>query len=145
MQTNPYTAPTTEVIIQQPAELIPPEVLKKIKNAWVVGIVSGCMTLVATLIAMYGMSLLGLNAWNLLDAALIFGLAFGIYKKSRSCAVLMLIYFVASKIIIIADTGKFSSAFFSIIFIYFYVQGVIGTFTYHKRLKQNDGAMQGSM
>jgi hypothetical protein len=137
MQTNPYTAPIAEVIVEQSDELIPPDILKKIKSAWIVGIISGCMTLVLTLIAIYGMSVLGLNVWNLLDAALIFGLTFGIYKKSRSCAVLMLIYFVGSKIIIIADTGKFSGAIVSIIFIHYYLQGVIGTFAYHKLLKQN--------
>jgi serine/threonine-protein kinase len=85
-------------------------------------------------------AVLSFNAWNLIDAALIFSLAFGIYKKSRRCAVLMLVYFVGSKIIVIADTGRFSGAFLSIVFIYFYLQGVIGTFTYHKLLKQRDEA-----
>jgi hypothetical protein len=136
MQTNPYIAPNTEIDVEQSAELIPSNVLKKIKNAWVVGIISGCITLVVTLLAMNGVAILGFNAWNLLDAALIFGLTFGIYKKSRSCAVLMLIYFVGSKMIIIADTGKFSGAIMSIVFIYYYIHGVIGTFTYHKLQKQ---------
>ncbi len=136
MQTNPYTAPSTDLVLEQPDEVIPPEVLKKIKSAWVVGIISGCINLVVTLLAMYGVAVLGFNVWNLLDAALIFSLAFGIYKKSRSCAVLMLVYFVGSKIIIFADTGEFSGPFLSIVFIYFYIQGVIGTFTYHKLQKQ---------
>src|SRR3546814_16243452 len=46
---------------------------------------------------MSGTEMLGFSAWELFDVALILGLAFGIYKKSRTCAVLMLAYFIVAK------------------------------------------------
>ncbi|MBN8756444.1 MULTISPECIES: hypothetical protein [Variovorax] len=62
---------------------------------------------------------------------------FGIYKKSRVCAVLMLGYFAFAKFVLISEghVGA-SSLFMSLVFFYFYVQGVIGTFAYHKHLRQ---------
>lgn len=50
---------------------VPGEILKKIKNAWVAGIISGCITLAVTLLALSGTSILGFSAWELIDVALI--------------------------------------------------------------------------
>ena len=86
---------------------------------------------------MNGDQLMGFSVWNLSDVVLIFGLTFGIYKKSRTCAVVMLAYFLISKIIIISQTGSFNGSLLAIVFIYYYVYGVIGTFAYHKHLKEN--------
>src|SRR5512137_1150006 len=71
---------------------------KAIKNAWTAGIISGVLTLIVTIAAMAGYSILGFSALNLLDVAVIGGLTFGIYRKSRTCAVIMLIYFMGSKL-----------------------------------------------
>lgn len=127
---NPYAAPTATVA--DPVPSIPPDIAKKIKSAWVAGCISGVVTLGVTLLAMSGTQALGFTAWSLLDVALIFGLAFGIYKKSRTCAVLMLAYFVLSKIILMMEAGKPSGLLVALIFGYFYVQGILGTFAFHK-------------
>lgn len=102
-----------------------------IKNAWMAGIVSGVITLIVTAVAMYGYSFMGFSALNLLDVALIFGLTFGIYRKSRVCAVIMLIYFIGSKIYLWMDTGKLSGLPLALVFGYYFFQGVLGTFAYH--------------
>lgn len=115
---------------------VPGEVLKKIKNGWVAGIISGCVTLAVTLLAISGTSILNFSAWELIDVALIFGLTFGIYKKSRTCAVLMLSYFIISKIIIMAETGSPSGIALALVFLYYYFQGMIGTFQYHKLMRR---------
>jgi hypothetical protein len=139
MSDNPYQSPNAEV--RDPAvELsIPDEVLKKIKHAWIAATISGSFTLVVTLFAIFGNSILGFSAWELIDVALIFGLAFGIYKKSRTCAVLMLVYFIGAKILIMFETGKPSGLIMAIVFIYYFALGVAGTFEYHKlvRAQQN--------
>ncbi len=111
---------------------IPTEILKKIKNAWITGVISGSLTLLVTLLAITGTSIIGATGWTFLDAALIFGLTFGIYKKSRTCAVLMCVYFIVAKILILIGTGKPTGATTAFLFVYFYAQGVIGTFQYHK-------------
>ena len=137
MQTNPYSPPLADVDLEPNKIDVPVEILKRIKNAWITGIISGSITLIFTLIAMNGNQLMGFSVWNLSDVALIFGLTFGIYKKSRTCAVVMLAYFLISKIIIISQTGSFNGSLLAIVFIYYYVYGVIGTFAYHKHLKEN--------
>ncbi len=84
---------------------------------------------------MSGTELRGFSVWNLTDVALILGLAFGIYKKSRICAVLMFIYFIASKIILMVESGAPNGIIMAIVFGYFYWQGISGTFAYHKITK----------
>jgi hypothetical protein len=86
---------------------------------------------------MAGTEMLGFSAWQLVDVGLIFGLAFGIYKRSRACAVVMLTYFVISKIILMAEAGKPSGVVLSIIFTYYFWQGVSGTFACHKLRNRN--------
>ena len=127
---NPYAAPSAQ--IDDPVPEIPNDILKKIKGAWIAAVISGSMTLLVTLIAIFGTSMFGFSAWMLIDVVLIFGLAFGIYKKNRICAVVMLVYFVLSKILLISESGQTSGLFVSIIFLYFFWQGVSGTFAYHK-------------
>lgn len=127
---NPYTAPTAAIAEVSPR--IPEDIRKKVKTAWVAGCISGTVTLAITAVAMSGTDMLGFDAWSLLDVALIFGLAFGIYKKSRACAVLMLLYFVASKILLMVEAGKPSGLLMALIFAYCFWQGVAGTFAYHR-------------
>ncbi|XLZ70596.1 hypothetical protein ABT364_01135 [Massilia sp. SR12] len=129
---NPYLPPAADVAIEHAAPEVPAEIQKKIKQAWIAGTISGSMTLLFTLLAVSGTQAVGFNAWNFIDVVLIFGLAFGIYKKSRACAVLMLVYFIISKIIIAIETGSVSGTVLAVIFIYYYAQGIAGTFAYHK-------------
>lgn len=135
---NPYAAPAAHVADAKVE--IPEDIRRKIKSAWVAAVISGSITLVVTLIAISGTEILGFSVWELFDVALIFGLAFGISKKSRTCAVVMLIYFLISKIILTIESGRPSGVVLSIIFIYYFWQGVSGTFAYHK-LKNRDPAL----
>jgi hypothetical protein len=130
---NPYAAPK----MRNPDWAVPAEVLDKIRLGWAAALFSAGMTLVVTIAAMTGTESEIFSAWSLLDVAMILGLAFGIYKKSRVCAVLMLVYFVASKVFIVSQTGSFSSIPVGLIFTYLYLQAVLGTFTYHKIVEAN--------
>lgn len=121
-----------------PTDPVPAEILTQIKHAWVAGLFSAAVTLIVTLVAMSGTPILGFSAWELIDVALVLGLTFGIYRKSRTCAVVMLVYFLISKIMIVAETGKPTGLVMGFIFLYFYWHGVTGTFAYH-RLKTGIG------
>lgn len=132
---NPYAAPAAS-LDAVPVFEVPAEVLKKIKSGWVAALISGGMTLVLTLLAMSGTALPGVSAWQLIDVAIILALAFGIYKKSRACAVTMFVYFVASKIILLVKTGQASGIVMGIIFAIFFWQGIAGTFAYHQLRKE---------
>jgi len=80
MSDNPYEAPVAEVRDYKTEFSVPDEVLKKIKHAWIAAIFSGLITLIVTLFAIFGNSILGFTAWELGDVILIFGLAYGIYR-----------------------------------------------------------------
>lgn len=135
METNPYKAPESNVATSSNV-VIPDDVAKKIKHGWIAAIVSGVMTLAMILVVIYTNTTGNLvNAWNSLDVILIFLLAFGIYKKSRIAASVMFVYFLASKIMIIAETGKFNGMLLAIIFLYYFFQAMVGTFQYHKLVK----------
>jgi len=107
----------------------------KIKLAWQVGIVSGTLTLIFVLLSLAGYDFTGLiDASALIDVCLIFGLSFGIYKKSRIAAVLMLVYFAFNQAWIIIEIKRFPGII-SWIFLILFLRGVQGTFTYRKLSK----------
>ena len=134
---NPYKAPVAnlQVIAEKPA--IPAEILKKIKNGWIAALISGCVTLIFTAFAIFGQDITGfMDSSVLVDVGLIFLLAYGIYKKSRTAATLMLVYFIASKFIQWNYTGNLGGIVMSIVFVYFYYQAMIGTYQYHKIIRK---------
>ena len=108
-----------------------PDVEKRIKNAVIAACISGGMTALFTLIALAGVNPVGLDAWAFIDVALIFGLAYGIHRKSRTCAVTLLVYFVASKIYMMSQMGSPTGLPLALVFIYYYFMGVQATFKYH--------------
>jgi serine/threonine-protein kinase len=107
---------------------------KSIRNACIAGTISGVLTLLVTLISASGVDIPGLDfdLWNLFDVLLIFGLTFGIYKKNRVCAALMLVYFVGSKVLMWQESGSVSGLSVAALFGYFFLQGILGTFAYHR-------------
>lgn len=138
MDTDRYAPPKAELNTAPAAPNeaeVPPEVLQKIRNAWIACLISLAMTLLLTVIAISGSSIGGYSAWQLLDVALVAGLAFGIYRKSRACAVVMFIYFLISKIWVVVETGVGGGLVLGAVFLYFYWQGVVGTFAYQRLVK----------
>ena len=132
---NPYESPSGVITeTRQPLERdIPDDITRPIKHGWVAACVSCVVTLIATLIAMSGDSAENADAaWTLVDVALIAGLAFGIYKRSRTSATLMFIYFVLSKVLITIETGMPSGLVLGLVFMIFYFRAMTATFRYHR-------------
>jgi ABC-type multidrug transport system fused ATPase/permease subunit len=105
---------------------------KRIKGAVIAGIISGVITLIFTLITMSDIGL-----WGLLDVALISGLTFGVYKKNRTCAVILFAYWIVNKIFQLSymDTNFFWWFVAGLFTVYFF-QGILGTFLYQKTIKE---------
>jgi len=103
---------------------------KGIKQAWIAGVISGSITLLVVILSVAGLDL-GFSVFALIDVALIFLLSFGIYKKNRIAAVLLLAYYLINQAIRIAG-GNTGGIGMMAIFTYFFIQGVRGTFLYHK-------------
>jgi hypothetical protein len=60
---------------------------------------------------------------------------FGIYKKSRVSAILMLVLFAANKVIFWLEAGTASGLPLALVFLWLNTQGVIGAFQYHRLVK----------
>ena len=99
---------------------------------WIAGLILGGLTAVDA-----ALKLGGLNGYNFIDAAIILGLAYGTYRKSRIGAGLAAAYYAVNQIIrfsmthaaapsasVIATIAIFGSA---------YLSGMIGTFALHGR------------
>ena len=137
MDETRYTPPKASVDDFDPAAhvVVPDAVLKKIRNAWIACLITGVLTLVLAFIAMKGNAVGGHSSLDAYDALFVFGMALGIHRKSRTCAVLMVLYFLLSKYLLYQASGQSNGLFFGLVFLYFYAQGVIGTFEYHKLRK----------
>lgn len=77
----------------------------------------------------------GIDMYAIIDSILLSLLAIGIWRMSRSAAVIGLLYFVVSKIFLISQIG-INNPILLVIFILFFVNGVRGTFAY-QRLGKN--------
>ena len=74
---------------------------------------------------------LGLDAWAFFDVFLMLIFAFGIYKKSRTCAILMFLFFALNKAVMWYEAGTLSGLPLALVFFWLYAQGIVGTFQYH--------------
>jgi len=116
-----------------------PSAEKHIKRAWIAGVVSGSVTLLFVVFSLAGKDFLPrleLDAWSFLDIAAIFGLSFGVYRKSRVCAVALFAYFVLSKIYFWIAAGSLGSVLVAVLFGYFFFQGIRGSISYHARVAE---------
>lgn len=107
---------------------VPAQTRQYINLAGGAACVTGAMTAIMAL-------LLNPLAW--LDAILSLGLAFGILsKKSRACALVMLVYYIISKLIQLFSMGMGIGAMVTAIcFSALYALGVVGTYRYQNQLR----------
>lgn len=104
-----------------------------IKRAWMVAIFTATITMLVGVMAIAGARpVASLDGTALIDAAILYGLAFGIYKRSRICAVGLILYVVIAAGLAVNQGTKVSPL--QVIFAYFYCRGLLAIFTYHKQL-----------
>ncbi len=102
----------------------------KIKIAWIVGVILGAFN---ALDPLFRMDISNRNLIiSLITSGLFLGISFGIYKKSRTCAMILFALPIALVIVGIVKGEALSGILVAIIFGYPFYQGVRGTFTYHK-------------
>ena len=100
-----------------------------IRNALIAAGLSGTVTLIVVIIAICGTSVMGFGVANLIDVVLIFGLAFGVYKRSRTCAIILAVYGGVNAIYM---TYVHGISIMQFILEYFYIMAVPATFAHHK-------------
>lgn len=110
---------------------------KYIKEASILGIISGIVTFLVTLYSIFIKPFSGFNAYNFVDVVLIFLLTYGIYKKNRVAATIMIIYFVWNRLdFFISGNFNFIHLFVGLFFTYYFIKGAIATFYYHNNIQQ---------
>ena len=106
-----------------------------INMAVIAGVISGVITLIVSIIGVWGY-----DKWSLIDAFLVFGLAFGVYKKSRVCAIILFVGWVGSKIWMMVAQPEviLPSLVMTILFGFWFFRGIQGTFAYHRIIKAEE-------
>lgn len=142
MQESPYTTPDSSLIAPPEME-VPAEITQKIKRGWIAAIISGVLT-IGLIVLSVNSDVLGdlVDIWTSIDVLLVFTLAFGIYKKSRAATTLMIVYFLASKIWMFAETGQVSGLWISLIFLYIYVHAMMASYQYHALLRAHNVSLR---
>ena len=105
-----------------------------IRMAVTAGIVLGVFTSLLTFMAAVGIgvSVVRFSFWQVMNIAAVFGLTYGVHKKSRASAVVLFVYFVLDKTLALVILGQASGLLLFVAFAYFLFQGVRGTLAYHK-------------
>lgn len=127
-----------------PEIIIPEDIHKKIKSAWIAGTISISLTALLTVLSLTVTDILGLDFYAFIDIILMIIFTFGIYKKSRTCAILMFLLFSANKVITWIDSGSLQGIFLSVVFFVLYFRGIIGTFQYHRFIKASTHSLPSS-
>lgn len=114
-------------------QLWPGDPSSKIRMAWTAALVSGCITAGVGAYSMYsGTRPLNLDSSLLIDAVVIFALAFGVYKRSRVCAILLFVFFVLSKLFMMIQLQQLAQLPVAVVFGVCYWQGIAGAFAHHR-------------
>jgi hypothetical protein len=105
---------------------------KHVTRAWMAASIQAGLTLVIGVLAAAGVFVApGFAAWTLVDAAILAALAYCVWKRSRICALLLLIYAISNEVYLaLQETSHFS--ILRLIFIYFYFRGTIQLFREHR-------------
>ena len=132
---TPPGAPVRDIAADAQAEdaAVPPKVLAQIRGAWLACLVWAAVTLFQSLAAMVQDA--ADAPLGLVDVACILALAFGISRKSRICAVVMLVYFVSSKYLVYQSSGHLGAWWWAIVLLVLYAQGIAGTFEFRRLRK----------
>lgn len=138
MSANPYQAPQAD--LQRPEYLaeVPVHIARKIKRCWIVGIVASMATVLGLIGTMMGrFTTFAFDEWALIDIAIMLALSFGVFKKSRTCAILMVAFYVYGRYALLAEGFPLSGMPLALVFMWFFIQGVVGTFQFHRWKREN--------
>ncbi len=145
---NPYSssnAPMTQAL--SPLERdIPDSISGPIRQGWIAACVAMALLLIVGL-AGFAASRAWPDLLILLDLPVIAVLAFGLHKRSRTAATLLVLMSVLPKLMLIAD-GQLNGVVFGLVFAIFYIRAMTATYRYHRFVKnwqRNPPAPRGSL
>lgn len=110
---------------------------RRIKQAWICAVVSGVITAIASVLAASGVQELEIFKYAMVDALILFALAYGTYRKSRAAASALAGYWVFNMIYL----GLSGAVVVRVFFLAAFVLGAHATFVYHKLQSQAASAV----
>ena len=111
------------------------EAKEDVKRAMSASAIVAGLDLLLAILSLFGVKILGADLWILLDVVVVGGLAYGIYRFSRTCAVLMCVYYLLLCILFWRTMGL-GAVVVRAVFLYFFCRGAQATFEYHKLTRQ---------
>lgn len=78
------------------------------------------------------------DPWLVVDIAALLLLALGVSRKSRTAAVLLVVYFLIALAVRFVDTGRVTGLLGAVVWMYFYVNALRGAFAYHRIARAED-------
>lgn len=113
---------------------------KAIKNGGIAAMISAAITSVFGIAGFFTSSSnkdlnYFLDPWILVDVVLVVVLGIFIFRKSRVAATLLVLYYIASKLLMWAELGEPKGLLMSIIFLLFYVTAMRGTYIWHSKYR----------
>ncbi|WP_369914342.1 hypothetical protein AB8810_16605 [Xanthomonas sp. NCPPB 3005] len=136
MEQNPYSAPAADLQASPaaPPGKAPDDVLRRIKVGWIVAALQAGITLLSGLLALKnGNTVIGTT--SAIEALFIAALAYGVRRKHRVAASVLLAYYVLVRIAFLL-AGSLNGAALGVIVILVYLSAARGTFQYHRWLQQ---------
>jgi uncharacterized membrane protein len=103
---------------------------------WIAAVVNAALTMVVLAIILSRQQARSMLPFlSLVDVGLLLTLAYGIYRRSRVCAIAALVYFLVSTAFLFGEGAGTAPAFMgrTLFLAVLYVLGVIGTFVHHAR------------
>ncbi len=112
-------------------KMTPVQIKRAIRYGWGAAAISAVTTLVFTFIVSPS-SDATLRTWAIASALVTASLGYGVYHKSRRSAVALLVLFLVSRAWYYLHTGSLGSSLLSLVFLYCFVEGVLGTIAHHR-------------
>lgn len=111
------------------------EAARAIRAGWITGMVSATITVFFIVISRFTHVTQPLNVYSLIDVALVLALSAGIARRNRTAAVLMVIYFLANRVLYwmqVDVSAIIASLPLSVFFLYFFIRAIRGTFAHYR-------------
>lgn len=109
--------------------------LRDIRIAWVAALVSAALTGAMVLLAAYlDVPVIGFSLFSAINVVVLLAGAYGVWQRSRTAAVLLLVFFVVSQVSVRLQYPEvgYSGIVVTAIFATLYLRGAVATFKLHR-------------
>lgn len=130
---NPYQSAPEEAAKTNADVDTPAQIAGKIQNGWIAGLVMAGGSL------LFGLWQLFINqitasffGFVVIDALIVAAMSFGVYRKNRVAAIVLLVYYLLGRVAFYLEGGNLGGIFLQVIFLIFLYQAAQATMKWHR-------------